>query len=143
MNGQIKPFNFITIGTETNGISPSLPYTKDLKEIEFKDFIDYKTGMSSKDLPLPYEEYWKTLEDVLTVYVRHNIHKFYCVEGIAQRKHNVVDKIRYISKESNNLDDLKGIDDNSYFEYHKRKKFLPASFCNILNKYIVRADQVA
>ena len=43
-------------------------------------------------------------------YVRHYDNKLDYVEGIAQRKHIVVDKIRYISKESNNLDGLNGID---------------------------------
>jgi hypothetical protein len=40
-------------------------------------------------------------------------------EGIAHRKHIIVDKIRYIGKESNNLDEtlVIGINDQSYLEY--------------------------
>lgn len=63
--------------------------------------MNYRTGQNSKDLPLPSWEYWKSIEDILTTYLNHNDHKFYYVEGIAQRKHIVVDKIRYIGKESN------------------------------------------
>jgi hypothetical protein len=66
-------------------------------------------------------EYWHTLEDVLTKYVRHNDNKFdYNNEGIAHRKHIVVNRIRYIGKESNNLDNnLTGIEDPDYLEYTK------------------------
>ena len=42
--------------------------------------------------------------------MRYNDSKFNYVEGIAQRKHIVIDKIKYIGKESNNLDGLNGID---------------------------------
>jgi hypothetical protein len=109
---QIKPFNFMLIGSEKNGIIPCLPYDKDIKRIQYKPFIDYKSNTSSDNLPLPSSKYWHTLEDVLTQYVRHDDHKFdYDSEGIAHRKHIIVDKIRYIGKESNNLDDnLTGIE---------------------------------
>jgi hypothetical protein len=55
---------------------------------------------------LPSQAYWHTLEDVLTQYVRHNDNKFdYDNEGIAHRKQINADRIRYIGKESNNLED--------------------------------------
>jgi len=66
------------------------------------------------------------LEDVLTQYVRHSNNKFdYDNEGIAHRKHIIVDKIRYIGKESNNLDEASvlGIDDQSYLEYVNLDEF--------------------
>jgi len=38
--------------------------------------------------------------------VKHNDNKFdYDNQGIAHRKHIIVNRIRYIDKESNNLDD--------------------------------------
>jgi len=41
-------------------------------------------------------------------------------EGIAHRKHIIVDEIRYIGKESNNLDDnLSGVEKPDYSEYTK------------------------
>jgi len=54
--------------------------------------------------------------------VRHNDNKFdYDNEGIAHRKHIIVSKIRYIGKESNNLDDASviGVKKDDYTEYTK------------------------
>jgi len=71
--------------------------------------------------PLHTTAFWHTLEDVLTQHVRHDDNKFdYDKEGIAHRKHIIADKIRYIGKESNNLEDnLTGIEDPDYLEYTK------------------------
>jgi len=125
LSKQIKPFNFILIGSEINNVIPCLPYSKDIKGIEFRSFTDYRTGMMSKELPLPSMAYWYTLEDVLTAYVRHNDYKFDYVDNIAVRKHIIGDKIRNIGKESNNLDDtmITGIDDQSYLEFTNNKEF--------------------
>jgi hypothetical protein len=81
----------------------------------------YKTDTPSSNLTLPSDKYWYTLEDVLIQYVRHCDNKFdYDSEGIAHRKHINVSKIRYIGKESNNLDDnLSGIEKPDYSEYTK------------------------
>jgi len=116
---KIKPFNFMLIGSEKNGIIPCLPYDKDITGIQYKPFVDYKTDTASDKLPLPSDAYWYTLDDVLTQYIRHNDNKFdYDHEGIAQRKHIVINKIRYIGKESNNLEDnLNGLEDPDYLEY--------------------------
>ena len=75
---------------------------------------------------LPSQAYWHTLEDVLTQYVRHNDNKFdYDNEGIAHRKQINADRIRYIGKESNNIDEASvlGIDDDSYLEYENVEDF--------------------
>jgi hypothetical protein len=37
---QIKPFNFMFIGSEKNGIIPCLPYDKDITGIQYKPFVD-------------------------------------------------------------------------------------------------------
>jgi len=74
----------------------------------------------------PPQAYWYTLDDILTKYVRHNDNKFdYDHEGIAQRKHIIADQIRYIGKESNNIDEASvlGIDDISYLEYENVEYF--------------------
>ena len=123
---QIKPFNFMLIGSEKNDIIPCLPYSKGLSGIEYRSFIDYKSDTMSDKLSLPIKAYWYTLEDVLTSYVRHNDHKFdYDNEGIAHRKHVIADRIRYIGKETNNLDEtqITGINEDSYIEYESFKKF--------------------
>jgi len=125
-NKKIKPFNFMRIGSEKNGIIPCLPYDKDITGIKYKPFVDYKTDTASDKLPLPSDAYWYTLDDILTKYVRHNDNKFdYDNEGIAHRKHIVVNRIRYIGKESNNLDEASvfGIDDNSCLEYENIEDF--------------------
>jgi len=47
------------------------------------------------------------------------------MKGIAHRKHIVVNRIRYIGKESNNLEEASvlGIDDDSYLEYENIENF--------------------
>jgi len=57
----------------------------------------------------------------LTSYVRHCDKKFdYDNQGIAHRKHIKAERIRYIGKESNNLDNnLTGIEEPDYLEYTK------------------------
>jgi len=72
-------------------------------------------------LPLPSQAYWYTLDAILTKYVRHCDYKFdYDNQGIAHRKHIVVNRIRYIGKESNNLEDNQlGIEEPDYTEYAK------------------------
>jgi hypothetical protein len=118
-NKKIKPFNFMLIGSERNDVIPCLPFNKEVSEIQYKPFVDYKTDTASDKLLLPSQAYWYTLDDILTKYVRHNDNKFdYDIEGIAHRKHIVVNRIRYIGKESNNLEDnLTGIEDPDYLEY--------------------------
>jgi len=74
----------------------------------------------------PPQAYWYTLDEVLTKYVRHDDNKFdYDKEGIAHRKHIIVNRIRYIGKESNNLEEASifGIDDDSYLEYENIEDF--------------------
>ena len=54
----------------------------------------------------PSKAYWHTLEDVLIKYIRHTDNKFdYDNEGIAHREHVIADGIRYIGKETNNIDE--------------------------------------
>jgi len=74
--------------------------------------------------PTP-QAYWYTLNDILTKYVRHNDNKFdYDNEGIAYRKHIVVNLISYIGKESNNLEDnLTDIEEPDYLKYENAEDF--------------------
>ena len=123
---QIKPFNFMLIGSEINHVIPCLPYSKNISGIEYMPFTDYKSSLKSDALPFPITAYWHTLEDVLTSYVRHNDKKFdYDNEGIAHRQHIIADRIRYIGKETNNLDEtnITGLNEDSYLEYENFMKF--------------------
>ena len=56
---KIKPFNFVLIGSEVNGVIPSLPYKKDVNGIQYERSVDYRTGKSSNELPLPSNTYRK------------------------------------------------------------------------------------
>ena len=76
------------IGSEKNHVIPCLPYKKGINGIQHERFVDCRTGKSSNELPLPSNTYWKSLQDVLIQYVRHNDNKFeYDDKGIAHRKH--------------------------------------------------------
>ena len=121
VNAKLLPFNFMLIGQDKNDVVPCLPYDKNTLGIQYKPFVDYKIDTASDKLPLPSNAYWHTLDDILTKYVRHNDNKFdYDNQGIAHRKHIVVNRIRYIGKESNNLNDnLTGLEDPDYLEYTK------------------------
>ena len=58
--------------------------------------------------------------------MRHSDNKFdYNNEGIAHRRHIIADQIRYIGKESNNIEEASvlGIDDDSYLEYENIEDF--------------------
>jgi hypothetical protein len=96
-------------------------FHKGLRGIQYKTFMDYKIDTLYDKLPLPSYEYWHTLEDVQTQYVRHDGHKFdYDNEGIAHRKHIIADRIRYIDNGSNNLDNnINGLENVNYLEYAK------------------------
>jgi hypothetical protein len=91
-----------------------------------KKGVNLNGRLHSDRLPLPSTEYWHTLDDVLTQYVMHNDNKFdYDNEGISHRKHIIADWIRYIGKETNNLDEtqITGIDSDSYLEYDYLREF--------------------
>ena len=123
---QIKPFNFMLIGSEKNGVIPCLPYRKDYNGLQYEKFVDYKSNTYSDRLPLPTTEYWHALENVLTQYIMHTDNKFdYDNEGIAHRKHIVADRIRYIGKETNNIDETQiiGIEEDDYIEYDNVMEF--------------------
>ena len=123
---QIKPFNFMLIGSEKNDVIPSLPYRKDYNGLQYEKFVDYKSNTYSDRLPLPTTEYWHALENVLTQYIMHTDNKFdYDNEGIAHRKHIVADRIRYIGKETNNIDETQiiGIEEDDYIEYDNVMEF--------------------
>ena len=73
----------------------------------------------------PPQAYWYALDDILTKYVMHYGNKFdYDNQGIAHRKHIIADQIRYIGKESNNLEDnLTGIEEPDYIEFENPEDF--------------------
>lgn len=128
---QIKPFNFITLGTgyrqshdSKDPIIPMLPFVspKRAKEIPFLPFVDYKSGtIYPNNDSLDSESYWKPLSQVFDDYVQHSESKSEGGIGILRRRFVEVsrDSIRYIGKESNELDEnqVLGVALESYTEY--------------------------
>jgi hypothetical protein len=55
----------------------------------------------------------------------HDDHKFDYIDNIAVRKHLIADSIRYIGKESNNLDEPEviGLNKEDYLEYTNNELF--------------------
>ena len=65
---------------------------------------------------------------IIIAYVKHNNNKFDYIDGIALKKHILVDKIRYIGRESNNLYGPNGIGGDSYLEYENINEFKEWAF---------------
>ena len=65
------------------------------------------------------------LDSTFTKYVRHSDDKFGYINNIAARKDITADIVKYIGKESNNLDYIfiLGIDEDSYLEYENIEDF--------------------
>ena len=96
-----------------------LPVNYELRRSGSSSFSDTGkncTGLSSSKLALPSGECWKSLEDALIAYMKHDDGKFDYINGIAERKHITVDDVRYLGKEISYLDEsmilgIKGIDE--------------------------------
>ncbi len=118
---QIKPFNFVIVGTARENrkhtledIKPLIPYTKKYHEAPYKPFIEYHAGEWMKGI-----QYWKSMEEVFWDYYTHPESKFDGDIGILKRKHLQVGSIIHIGKESNKLEesDVLGVGKNGYERY--------------------------
>lgn len=117
----VKPFNFFNIGFgNKDEIKPIAPFSKDSQEMPYSEFIDYRTGKRMKGL-----EYFKSLADELDSYIKHKESKLDGVEGKLERKHIVADKMIYIGKKTDKLEDNDyGFNKADYNEYNDPKEFL-------------------
>jgi len=119
---QIKPFNFVLVGSPTmnSGKRPIFPLTNftDPSLAPFQPFTDAKTGQLYSDMT---EAYWKKLDQTIEEYLDHPESKFENGDrsGTMRRRHLKVKSIRYIGKEANELEETEvlGLDDNTYVEY--------------------------
>ena len=120
---QIKPFNFSILGfsnlvnPETfELIKPFAPLRKPAKLAVYDHFTDYHDKSRPK---LRGKQYWKPFWDIFLEYLRHPEAKFEGETGILKKKHIVADRILYIGKESNNLDEseILGVDSDGYEIY--------------------------
>lgn len=133
---QIKPFNFITVGTgykmdkETGeNVIPMMPYIspKDrrFKEIPYRPFFDYKSGKYyDSQNTLDLQSYWKPLTDVFFGYKGYINHKESKSEGnigYLERKTITItkDTIIHIGKETNELEEsqILGVNSDNYSIY--------------------------
>jgi len=125
---QIKPFGFVTVGSQIDGVIPLIPYTKENWKITNQEFVDYKSGKTYSELNTEKERsyYWKKFDEILRHYYIHNDRKFNYKNGIAERKHIIVDKITYIGKETRNLEEAEVLGANEFpiTEYKDHDKFV-------------------
>lgn len=110
----IKPFNFFNIGFgNQKDVKPIAPYSKDSQTMPYSYFIDYVTGKKMKG-----QQYFKSLADELWSYIEHPEAKLNGTHGMLQRKHLQVDRLFYIGKEvdkiEENMSGLDNLDQNVY-----------------------------
>jgi hypothetical protein len=123
---QVKPYNFLRVGqpTMTNSkgelIHPITSYG-DSSLAPFQPLVDYKTGELYDE---GTEAYWKTLQSTIKSYIDHPESKFRegNLAGKLHRRHVKVQQIRYIGKESNDLEQTEtlGVDEDTYTDYRVR-----------------------
>lgn len=126
-SNQVKPFNFLHVGqpATTNQKGESIhPITfyGDPKIAPYQPFVDYRTGKMYTEYS---EMHWQTIHSSIENYMNHPESKFMNGQdtGKLYRRHVKTHKIRYIGKESNELEhtEMFGVDDDTYTRYHVRQ----------------------
>ncbi|MEM0141689.1 MAG: hypothetical protein QXN66_06655 [Thermoplasmatales archaeon] len=74
---------------------------------------------------MPSTAYWKSIDKIPTQCIRHDDNKVDYINNIELRKHIIVDRVRYIEKELNNLDDASafGLNKEDYLEFENPEQF--------------------
>lgn len=123
---QIKPFNFILVGSPQEmsdtgePIHPITKFTNHVDEAPFQPFTDYNTGIR---YPGGNQLYWKTLPEIIREYVNHPESKFIngTEQGRMKRRHLLIreENVKYLGKEANEIEETEilGVTDESYVEY--------------------------
>lgn len=116
---QIKPFNFMLIGIgNTKDIKPIAPFDKDTQSIAFGEFVDYKTGRVMEG-----QEYFKNLADELLHYLNHHDAKLEGDVGLLKRRHITADRLIYIGKETNRVEEnMSGLEAPTVHTYHSKNE---------------------
>jgi len=123
---QIKPYNFVQVGSPAMSddkgepIYPLTYFTKNHSQAPFQPFVDAHTGkLYGKDT----HHYWNTLDKMVEDYIDHPESKFKNGDktGKMRRRHLFVNKIVYIGKEANELEETEvfGVTEDSYVVYGK------------------------
>jgi hypothetical protein len=110
----IKAFNFFLIGFgNMQKVKPIAPFSKDPQAMPYSKFINYKTGEL-----LEGQQYFKSFSDELLHYLNHPESKLLGDKGILRRRHIIVDRIVYIGKEADKIEEslsgLSKINQNTY-----------------------------
>jgi len=136
---KMRPFNFVLIGSpamfDSRGrpIIPVASFVRPYDLAPYQPFIDAKSGRFYK---AHAELYWKTLDKVVEEYVDHPESKFVNGDrtGKMKKRQIVASDIKYVGKESNELEDSEtfGVFEHSYVTYHRErlsfsKKILPTN----------------
>jgi hypothetical protein len=123
---QVKPYNFVLVGSSTmtseNGepIIPLTQFTSKYDQAPYQPLIDANSGKLYDEAT---ELYWKKLDKTVKDYIDHPESKFdngnHC--GTMVRRPLTVQAVRYIGKESNELEDAEilGVNNESYLEYFR------------------------
>ena len=114
----IKPFNFFMIGfSNMSEIKPIAPFSSDPQAVPYGDFINYKTGRKMRG-----QEYFKSLADELWPYINHSESKLDGDIGTLQRRHITADRIIYMGKEADKIEEnMSGLSRTNYNIYNNPK----------------------
>jgi hypothetical protein len=117
-NEIIRPFSFFLIGfSNDKSIKPIATFSKDPQSMPYGEFIDYKSGKKMSG-----QQFFKTLDAELFDYVNHPESKLEGDIGILKRRHIVVNKISFLGKESDRIEQhLGGLGNVDYNIYNNPK----------------------
>jgi hypothetical protein len=120
-NGMIKPFSFFNFGfSNFDAVKPIAPVSKDPQSMPYSKFINYKDGRVMQG-----QQYFKTMDDELWDYINHPESKSEGDIGVLRRRHITVDKIVYIGKEGDQIEqNLSGLGKVNYNTYRNPKDIL-------------------
>jgi len=137
---QIKPFNFIMVGTACQAdpltgkpIHPMVPYctpsSRAFGSLAYQPFRDYRTGVVyPHDDSLDTREYWETLARVVESYGDHAEAKSMGETGLLTRRTIRIKPsgIRYIGKEANDIEVAMtiGVGGDAYVVYDDIGRFM-------------------
>jgi hypothetical protein len=111
----IKPFSFFLIGFgNTKEVKPIAAFSRDPQTMPYSKFINYKTGETMEG-----QHYFKTLADELWIYINHPESKLLGTKGRLERRHIIADKLIFIGKEADKIDEhMNGLGNAEYNVYH-------------------------
>ena len=104
-NATIKPFNFVIVGFQTTNnkgkvVKPLSPYSSYPQTVVHQPFIDYNTGETMSGL-----HNFKSLSTTILQYFTHPEYKYKGDIGYLARRPVDAQRVIYIGKEANKIDE--------------------------------------